>query len=85
MKLNEVVEGKIYAAKISGRLVPVKIVRIAKKSIPSYDQFAGRITYRETTRMAGVNMITKREVTIKSAVKLRFEVSKGSDGRYAKV
>lgn len=57
MKKKDVQVGKTYEAKISGRLVPVRLDR-------EYS-FGGWIA---------TNLVTNREVRIKTAAKLRKEV-----------
>lgn len=58
MKKNQIQIGGIYAAKISGRLVPVKI--------------SGEARYGGGWH--GFNMLTGRNCRIKSAAKLRFPI-----------
>lgn len=71
MKKAEVVVGEVYAAKVSGRVVPVRI----EEEVERYSTTAKR---RKTTWRA-TNLKTEREVTIKSAAKLRFKLKKTSD------
>lgn len=63
MKKKDVQIGKTYLAKISGRVVPVAVVRES--------QYGG---------WDGINLTTNREVRIKSAAKLRQEVTNGTNG-----
>ena len=58
MKKKDVVIGGCYMAKVSGKIVPVKLLEEC--------QWGGWV---------GKNMITKREVRIKTAAKLRYPYS----------
>lgn len=66
MLKKEVEIGGVYKAKVSGVVTEVRI--IAEKLSPSYMK-QRRVQYR------AINLSTGREVTIKSAAKLRERVS----------
>ena len=68
MKKTEVDLGKTYAAKISGRLVPVTIL--------NENRYGG---------WSAKNKVTGREVRIKSAQKLRFELIYGIDKKWRRI
>ena len=68
MKKNEVVVGKRYVTKISGRLTVVEIK--STREVRGYG--AGRKTL---TRWFAINLKTNREIEIKSAAKLHREAS----------
>lgn len=66
MKAKDVRVGSVYAAKVSGNIVPVRVDAV-REMILSYR--------REGNRLATVydvtNLVTKRRTTFKSAAKLR--------------
>jgi hypothetical protein len=68
MKKSDVRIGSTYAAKVSDRLVPVRIDR--ENYYSGWD---------------ATNLRTGRQVRIRSAQRLQFEVSETSDGRYAPI
>ena len=59
MKQKDVVLHHVYAVKVSGRVVPVKLMREAS---------------RKTAGWTGLNLLTNREVVVRTAAKLRFEL-----------
>ena len=59
MKRKEIEIGKVYVAKVSGRLCPVKIL-----SLSQYD----------SRHWIAMNLKTKKQIFIKSAQRLRGEV-----------
>lgn len=64
MRKAEVSVGKVYAAKISNQLAPVRL--------DGESPYGG---------WSATNLATKRQVRIKSAAKLRFELEK-RDGKW---
>jgi hypothetical protein len=77
MKKNEVVVGKRYVTKISGRLTLVEIRGMRE----SRGYGVGRKT---VTRWSAINLSTNREVEIKSAAKLKREASEADMRTYGK-
>jgi hypothetical protein len=74
VKKREIHIGRTYAAKVSERLVPVTILR--EQSYPSAsDRHQGWIARNEATG---------REVTIRTAQRLRFEVERRASGRWGR-
>lgn len=72
MKLAEVKIGETYTARVSGVLVPVTILReTTRTTLGKFDYSANRWSRREKTGWIARNNSTGREVTIKSAAKLR--------------
>lgn len=73
MKKNEVKLGNVYAVKVSGKVVPVRIDQ-------EYERAGRRIAYSNdrasATAWKGTNLYTSREVHIRSAAKLRFEMER---------
>lgn len=69
MRQRDVRVGAVYEVRVSGKLAPVKIIR-------EYDTYAGsRMNGRQLrTRWIGKNLRTGREITIRSAAKLRREL-----------
>ena len=65
MKLKDIEVGGRYRAKVSGRLTTVRVVDLKESST-----FGGR--YRTT--IVAVNEITGRQITIRSAQRLRSRV-----------
>lgn len=59
MKQKDVVLHHVYAVKVGGRVVPVKLMREVS---------------RKTAGWTGLNLLTNREVRIKTAAKFRFEL-----------
>jgi hypothetical protein len=64
MKKDDIVEGGTYTAKVSGRLVTVRIVR-------RVETFNGR---RRGTAYVAINLSTGRELHLRSAARLRRAV-----------
>lgn len=66
MKQAEVRVGAVYQVRVSGKLAPVRIIR----------EFNGRVGLGITMRKrwVGKNLRTGREITIRSAAKLRREI-----------
>ena len=62
MKKENVEIGKTYLVKVSGKLVPVKLIR-------KYDSFSWYLH-----GWVGVNLKTNREIHIKTAAKLHREL-----------
>jgi hypothetical protein len=88
MKKNEVKVGKVYAVKVSGKIVPVRIdketTRTGRRIGTEYNNGRAYSQYAEATGWIGVNIITARIINIRSAAKLRYEVEKTATG-WAKV
>lgn len=68
MKTKEIVIGKVYAVKVSGKIAPV---RILSENTSSYNPRTNRETHGG---FAGRNEITGREVHIRGAARVRFEM-----------
>jgi len=66
LKLNEIQIGGRYAAKVSGRVVPVRVTEI--KQIPPAS-WSSRSAWR--TLIIAVNEATGRQITIRSPQRLR--------------
>lgn len=71
MKRDEVKIGKVYAAKINGRIAPVRIDRDLGTRFRLHIGMGRRTTHNG---WEGRNMLTNREVHIHSPAKLRYEV-----------
>jgi len=63
MRKEQVSIGKVYAVKVSGKVVPVRITREASSILGGW---------------YGTNTITGREVRIRTAGKLRREIAEAS-------
>lgn len=71
MKARDVQIGRLYLVKVSGALCTVRITAIEDRWHPFSD--------RKTTIYRGVNLKTGRDVTCKSAQRLRCEVTRDGD------
>jgi hypothetical protein len=73
MKLKDVVVGGRYLCKVSGRLVTVKVTAINSTEGYSYTgtTFGNRVTVRARTSITAINEMTGREVSLRSAARLR--------------
>ena len=69
MKLSEIQVGGRYRAKVSGRLVVVRVSKI--EQAPAFSVTSGN-HYR--TRIEVVNEATGRRIILRSAQRLRFRV-----------
>ena len=65
MKKKQIEVGKIYAMKVSGNVVPVKVVGI--RTVSGYNG-------RDKTIYACVNQKTGRDCKAESAAKFRYEI-----------
>jgi hypothetical protein len=74
MKKNEVHVGQSYMARVSGRLVEVRIVRESSRTVWGSSGRPDRVL----TCWVGVNLKTGREIRIASAQRLRLIVSNGA-------
>lgn len=66
MKQSEVRVGAVYQVKVSGKLAPVRIIREVERRVG--------FTRTVRTQWVGKNLRTGREITIRSAAKLRREI-----------
>jgi len=71
MLQNEIVEGKVYRAKVSGQVCNVRVDEIVK-----HEGWRGQGLHHSnaTTHYACTNLDTGRQITIKSAMEFRREV-----------
>jgi hypothetical protein len=87
MTIKDVQIGKMYLIRFhDGLLTPVTI--LGTKSKENYGYVNGRYTYgagRVTTHYRARNERTGREIEIKSAAKLRIEVTRNADGKWVPV
>ncbi len=67
MRKSEVKIGHIYAAKVSGRIVPVEILY-------------GIELYGKPMHWVGKNLATGEQVEIKTGASLRYEMVRDADG-----
>ena len=75
MLKSEVVVGRQYRARIGGNIVTVRIDEVVET--PGYKAtslYSGRRTTPAKTKWLATNLATGRQITIKSAAKLRAEV-----------
>lgn len=70
MQARQIKEGKVYAAKVSNRLVPVRVDRINPHSHYRYQC---------------TNLATNRQVNMRTAARFRFEVERCEDGKWRRV
>src|SRR5713226_1613383 len=71
MKQNEIQQGGIYFAKVSGRIVKIKVNNIYERA-----DFKGRSqTFYECT-----NLFTSKQIRVKSAMRFRSTVLKSDNG-----
>lgn len=70
MLQKDVKVGSVYAVKVNGNIVPVRITFESSRS----GRRIGPGKYAEATCWRGVNLLTGREVYIRSAGKLRYEM-----------
>lgn len=78
MKKNEVVVGETYLARVSGRLVPVRVDRARVVSTHHRNRFSGLTDQRERTLWDCTNTRTGREITVRSAQRFRGVYAKPS-------
>lgn len=73
MKQSEIEVGGKYIAKVSGKLVTVRVDRIGEteQRMPTKYGYTGNVRYRHITYYAITNMATGRELTFRSAQKFR--------------
>jgi len=67
LKLSDVQVGGRYTAKVSGRVVTVRVVEIVEVEATRWS--------RARTRIEAVNEATGRRISIRSALRLRARVS----------
>lgn len=80
MKTEEVQVGKVYGVKIRGSVVPIRIDRETSRTARAgSDIYTGRGKYTEKAAWIGTNLLTNREIHIRSAAKLRWELSREQD------
>ncbi len=74
MRHKDIVIGHVYAAKISGKLAPVRVTLTVCR--PAYGTYASYINHapRVIRKFMGVNERTGRTVGPYTAAKFRFEV-----------
>lgn len=78
MKTQDVVIDHVYAVKVSDKLVPVKLlyeVTRAKIVRSPFHATSGSVVTEVAGGWVAANLITNREVRIRSAAKLRFEMT----------
>lgn len=73
MQKSDIQIGSVYTSKISGVLAPVKILEINEYVMGG----------RTVTRYSAINLKTSRKLYIKSAAKLRREISSTLEQRLA--
>jgi len=73
MNKDQVKEGSVYAVKVSGAVVPVRIDN-AYERLGRFNSF--KRTHATAMGWKGTNLLTGREVRIRSAAKLRHELEK---------
>lgn len=74
MKQIHVEIGGRYTAKVSGRVVPVRVLRMVEQERYSGRDYSGNSRYRTTRRYVCRNEVTGREITC-SAARLRRALS----------
>ena len=67
MKAKDIKIGSVYAAKVSGMIVPVRVDGV--REVFPFNKPNGINVYDVT------NLVTKRRTTFKSAAKLRYKVN----------
>jgi hypothetical protein len=84
MKITEVEIGKTYLIRFhDGLLTPVTI--LSTKTQENYGYLNGRYTYgagKRTTHYRARNERTGRDIEVKSAAKLRVEVTRNANGKW---
>lgn len=78
VKKNEIQVGGIYAAKVSGRIVPVKVLAIREVDKCWRGVGYGRIVHGTTSHYDVLNTVTGRKTTFRSAAKFRHAVKAAS-------
>lgn len=81
MLKKDVVVGEVYVAKVGQRLTYVRLIRASKRDLtiyrnhPNYysefGDYYGRKKSAQRTSWSAINLATGRDITIKSAAKLR--------------
>lgn len=73
MLKSQIEVGGKYTAKISGRLVTVRVdeIREVENKYKGVDQYSGRVKLGSATFYDVTNLTTKRTTTFKSAAKFR--------------
>ena len=71
MKRAEIVVGGHYLAKISGRIVTVKVLAIREVEGYGRSQYTGKKLMNDKTLFDVLNTVTGRKTTFKSAAKFR--------------
>lgn len=74
MKANEIKQGGIYTAKVSGKITKVKVLAIRETSKFSRSSYSGQSVYRDAVVYDVTNLSTGRRTTFKSAAKFRAAV-----------
>lgn len=76
MKANEIVIGGTYIAKVSGKLVRVRVIELECIEQRTYVGLLGnKVVFRARQRFLCDNLDTGRRVTFKTAAKFRRAVS----------
>ena len=74
MKAKEIQVGGQYIAKVSGRLVPVRVDEINEVQRFAHSDYSGKSTYVAKTVYAVTNLTTNRKTVFRSAAKFRSVV-----------
>jgi len=83
MKAEDIHENNLYTMKVSGNVVPVKIITIHTQEGRSYTGTLGNKTrIRGRTTYRCLNLITNRECTAKSASKFRRQITEADVALY---
>lgn len=69
MKLNELEVEKSYVVKLRGKIITVRITSIDKVDGNHPSPYSGFRKRNTTNRIIGINLITNRELTFRSATK----------------
>ena len=78
MKASEVKVGEAYIAKVSGKLVPVKLLAISEVTKWAGRTLAGDSKYRQAPLYECINLVTRRILSFRSAAKFRHRVMQGT-------
>ena len=71
MKAKEIKKGGVYLAKVSGKLVRVRVDEIREISRFKRSNYSGQAEYTDKTIWDVTNLTTGRKTTFKSAQKFR--------------
>ena len=63
--------GNVYLVRVSGNLVPVKVVEEVERPKSKRNPYSGEISWGSRTHWLGKNLKTGRSVELRSAAKLR--------------